>query len=235
MARPAGPVFAEDALRPISALQHLLFCERQCALIHIEGQWAESPLTLEGRHLHERADGPERREVRGDVVIVRGLHLRSLRLGLVGRADVVELHRDPAAGGPVPGLAGCWRPFPVEYKRGSPKPDLCDKVQLAAQAMCLEEMLEVAVPEGALFYGRPRRRCPVRLDARLRRATEQATARLHELLDAGSTPPAEREPKCRRCSLVELCMPGVGTRRSAADWLHQAARHEPAGADDEEG
>jgi CRISPR-associated exonuclease Cas4 len=140
--------YIEEDLIMISALQHLAFCPRQCALIHVEQMWQESGLTAEGRILHERVHEQEG-ESRAGVRIERGLPLRSLRLGLVGVADVVEFH-------PLPG--GGWRPFPVEYKRGKPKPDRCDEVQLCAQAMCLEEMMEVEVPQGSLFYGKTRHR-----------------------------------------------------------------------------
>src|SRR6266567_7026185 len=144
-------MYDEEDLLPLSALQHLVFCERQCALIHIEGVWADNALTVEGSHLHDRVDemGP-RIESRGDLRIARGVALRSLRLGLSGRADVIEFHRVTEGGVELAGVSGLWRPFPVEYKRGRPKRDRCDEVQVCAQARCLEEMLETAVPAGAL-------------------------------------------------------------------------------------
>lgn len=221
--------FAEDELLPLSALQHLVFCERQCALIHIEQVWEDNALTLDGSHLHHRVDEEApRREVRGDLVILRGVALRSLELGLVGRADVVELHRasPPGTGGEastgpppavrVPSLNGWWTPFPVEYKRGKPKPDSCDEVQLCAQALCLEEMMGVRIDEGALFYGRRQRRHPVAFGEALRNATREAAARLHGLISAGVTPPAKKEPKCRSCSLLTLCMPEAMSRGRSA-------------------
>lgn len=218
-------MFSEDDLLPLSGLQHLLFCERQCALIHVEGQWADNALTVEGTHLHRKADaGPD--ETRGGVRISRAVPLRSLRLGLVGRADAVEFHPlapgDPPSGGAAVfgARAGRWRPFPVEYKRGKPKQGREDEVQLCAQALCLEEMLDVPVPAGALFYGRTRRRVDVPFDAELRAATEDAAARLHALVASGRTPPARREPKCDRCSLLPLCLPGAG--RPVARWLARA-------------
>lgn len=204
--------FSEDDLLPISALQHLLFCERQCALIHIEGLWAENRLTVEGRHLHDKAH-EGRDETRGDVKVTRGLPLRSFRLGLVGKADVVEF--GPGAGG---GKAEC--PFPIEYKRGRPKRHDADRVQLCAQALCLEEMLETEVPAGALFYGRTRRRLDVAFDAALPRLTEETADRLHRLIASGRTPTATREPKCDSCSLLNLCLPdALGPRRSASRYL----------------
>jgi CRISPR-associated exonuclease Cas4 len=192
-------MYPESDLLPISALQHLLFCERQCALIHLERLWAENRLTLEGRHLHERAHGG-RGERRGELRVARGMAVRSLRLGLFGQADVVEMR---------PGEDGRIVPFPVEYKRGRPKKGPEDRVQLCAQALCLEEMLGVEVPAGALFYGKNRRRDEVALDAALRARTLAAIERLHELIDSGRTPPARREKKCDGCSLLQLCLPDV--------------------------
>lgn len=203
-----GRTFREEDLIPLSALQHLVFCERQFALIHVEGQWAENRFTAEGRSLHERPD-EGRSETRGDLRTARGVSLRNHRLGLVGKADVVELHRvkEGEEGAEVPGLEGRWVPFPVEYKRGKPKSHQADRVQLCAQALCLEEMLGAEVPEGALFYGKTRRREDVAFDAELRQLTEEAATRVHELLAAGETPPAQRQPKCRRCSLLDVCRP----------------------------
>jgi CRISPR-associated exonuclease Cas4 len=204
-------MFTEDDLLPLSALQHLLFCERQAALIHLEQLWAENRLTVEGKHLHERVDHAPG-ESRGEVRIARSLPLRSLRLGLSGRSDLVELQRvpDDVAGAPgaiLPGVPGTWRPFPVEYKRGRPKPHHADEVQLCAQALCLEEMLDTAVPAGALFYGQTRRRHDVPFSEALRGETEEAAARLHRLLASGVTPSPVREPKCDQCSLIDLCLP----------------------------
>lgn len=193
------PLYTEDELLPLSALQHLLFCERRCALVHIEQVWSENRFTAEGRILHERVDGGEC-QTRNNVRIERAVALRSLRLGLSGKADVVEFHRDEA---------GDWRPYPVEYKRGKPKAANWDQVQLCAQALCLEEMLACRVPEGALFYGKNRRRQVVRFDDLLRRQTEEACSRLRALVRSGITPPGRYEKKCESCSLMNLCMPKI--------------------------
>lgn len=212
-------MFTEDELIPLSALQHLLFCERQCALIHIEQAWAENRFTAEGRIMHERVDEAGR-ESRGRVRTVNGLPLRSLCLGLSGKADAVEFHRE---GEDASGGASVWRPFPVEYKRGKPKQNDCDLVQLCAQALCLEEMLEVAVPEGALYYGKPRRRLVVVFDEALREKTREAARRLHELISSGHTPQARYEKKCESCSMLSVCMPKVtGSRRSVRRYMAQA-------------
>jgi CRISPR-associated exonuclease Cas4 len=220
----------ESDLLPLSALQHLIFCPRQCALIHVEQQWKENALTLEGQYLHQRADetGP-RREIRGELVIVRGLALRSLKLGLSGRADVVELRRVERRkpGAALPGLPGRWLPFPVDYKRGRPKPDAADEVQLCAQAICLEEALSVEVPGGALFYGQKRRRHAVEFGKELRGLTVETAERLHELFRRQVTPPAVREPRCERCSLLNICVPDAASRRDRVEqYIEDAIRDE---------
>jgi len=191
--RPPDPAL-EDALIPISALQHHLFCPRQCALIHLEGLWAEDAATAEGRLLHERVDAGGG-ESRPAVKVARGLALRSLRLGVAGRADVVEFRGTPP------------QPVPVEYKRGKPKNHRADEVQLCAQALCLEEMFGVAVPDGALFYGLPLRRQAVSFDAELRALTAEVAAAARATLASGRTPKPVRTPACRRCSLEALCRP----------------------------
>jgi len=216
-------VYDEDDLLPISALQHLLFCERQCALIHIEGLWAENRLTVEGRLLHDKAHGERvgprgggRSATRNGVRTARGLALRSLRLGLTGKSDVVEFV-------PAETIGQAPIPFPVEYKRGRPKRNGCDRVQLCAQALCLEEMLGVGVPAGALFYGEARRRMDVSFDRSLRRETEDATTRLRSLLGTGITPSAKRMKKCDKCSLLNLCLPARENRVvSAMAFLRRA-------------
>ncbi len=202
--------YAEDDLIMLSALQHLSFCERQCALIHIEQVWSESGLTAEGRIMHEKVHEQDR-ESRGSVRIEYGLPLRSLKLGLIGKADVVEFH--------------CldknrWQPFPVEYKRGKPKPDHCDIIQLCAQAMCLEEMLSLSVPKGAIFYGRTRRRLDVNFEDSLRRETEEAAIKAHELISSGVTPPPVYGKRCESCSLIGVCLPKtIQKRRSVRSYL----------------
>ena len=217
-------MYSEDDLLPISALQHLMFCERQCALIHLEHLWVENRWTAEGQVLHERVH--ERgNESRGDVRIFRGVRLRSLEQGLTGIADVVEFHRaSDGVGASLPGASGAWRPFPVEYKRGRPKPDICDEVQLCAQALCLEEMLAASIDVGAIFYGQPRRRHDVAVDQALRESCREASVRLRELLDRGETPPpVDDAKKCRRCSLSGLCLPrAAGRRGRVAEYLDEA-------------
>ncbi len=231
-----GGCFTEDDLLPLSALQHLVFCERQCGLMFIDRVWRDNSLTLEGSHMHRRVhEEAPRRELRGDLLIARGVHLRSLTLGVVGVADVVEFHRASPPGHDskealdvtvkLAGVGGRWRPFPVEYKRGKPKRDRCDEVQLCAQAICIEEMLGVVLMDGALFYGASQRRHEVVFTAELREETCRVSRRLHELFAAGTVPRVERQSKCKSCSLVEICRPDVtGPGRSARRYLANAAR-----------
>jgi CRISPR-associated exonuclease Cas4 len=214
-------MYDEDDWQPISALQHLAFCPRQWGLIHLEGQWADNRSTAEGNLLHRRAHEPQD-EGRPGLRVARRLHLHCRRLGLSGIADVVEFHRlegEGQNGAALSGQSGHWRPFPVEYKRGAPKPENWDHVQLCAQALCLEEMLSAPVPAGAIFYGRPRRRQAVAFDACLREQTEDLVARLHQLAAQSRTPPPRYGPHCKLCSLEGVCLPKLAIGDRAAGYL----------------
>jgi CRISPR-associated exonuclease Cas4 len=194
-------MFTESDLLPLSALQHICFCERQCALIHVEQVWLENRFTAEGRIMHDRVDSGKR-ESRKDVRIAFAVAMRSLHLGIVGKADVVEFHRESDDSGKV-----IWKPFPVEYKRGRPKKNNCDKIQLCAQALCLEEMLAKRIDRGALFYGKTRRRQDVIFDRGLRLETEAMAAKLHELFDSRMTPKPVFDERCPNCSFISICLP----------------------------
>jgi len=198
-------MYTEDDLLPLSGLQHLLFCERQWGLIHLEQVWEENRQTAEGRVLHEKAHrgGVENRP---GVRISRGLRIHSFRHGLSGEADVVEF-RPTQDGVTLPDEDGLWQPYPVEYKRGKPKQDSCDEVQLCAQALCLEEMFGTRLSAGALYYGQPRRRIKVLFAPQLRERTELLAARMHALYRMGRTPLASYQAKCDSCSLVHRCVP----------------------------
>lgn len=199
----------DEDLIPLSALQHYLYCPRQCALIHLEQQWAENRQTAEGRLLHQRSDVPQVERRRG-VRTVTAMPLLALGLGITGKADVVEFHAEE----------GRERAFPVEYKRGRPKAHRADEVQLCAQALCLEAMLGYPVESGALFYGQTRRRKEVRFDAELRALTARTITDARAMLASGITPTARYEPKrCDRCSLLDLCQPRLLGRRRVEDWL----------------
>ena len=210
-------MFDEADLLPLSALQHYVYCPRQCALIHVEQQWSENRFTAEGRAQHDRVDRPEH-EVRDGVRVEFAVPLRSLRLGLIGKADAVEFHLDLKSQISDFKSREAGRVFPVEHKRGKPKPDHCDWVQLCAQALCLEEMLNVEIPEGAIFYGQPRRRQNVEFTPELRAETEATAGKLHALIRSGKTPaPEYDEKKCSACSLLDICMPQ--THRPVSDYL----------------
>ncbi|PPU75949.1 CRISPR-associated protein Cas4 [Xanthomonas cucurbitae] len=207
----------DDDLIPLSALQHYLYCPRQCALIHVERQWAENRQTAEGRLLHERADTPHAERRRG-VRTVTAMPLLALELGITGKADVVEFHRDPAG----------EFALPVEYKRGRPKAHRADEVQLCAQGLCLETMLGRPVAAGALFYGQTRRRKDVLFDTALRELTHRTITDTRALLSRGVTPGARYDSRrCDACSLIDLCQPRLLGRGSVHSWLRQQLDAEP--------
>ena len=214
-------MYSDDELFPISGLQHLLFCPRRAFLVHVEFLWDENIHTAQGGIAHERVHHAPT-ESRGLVIIARGVRLRSCVLGLTGVSDVVEFQESGAEGEGchLPSHKGSWTPFPVEYKSGIKREEQGYDVQLCAQAMCLEEMLHVPVPQGALFYGTSKRRLEVAFTPELRELTRNAAHRLRELLTGGVTPPARYENKCKKCSLLALCMPKMaGGGKSAVAWL----------------
>jgi len=207
---------SEDAYVAISALQHWLFCPRQCALIHVEQMWSENRYTAEGRVLHERAhEGPH--ELREGVRITRGLPVSSKLLGISGICDIVEFHPDGTI-------------VPVEYKRGRPKSHRADEVQLCAQSLCLEEMLDTTIEAGHLYYGKSRRRTEIAFDEPLRRLTEDTALEIHQCFDTGETPESEYIPeRCDRCSLIDLCQPkSMRFKRGAKVWFDKAVASAPA-------
>lgn len=212
-------IYAEEDFLQLSGLQHFRFCRRQWALIHIENQWHENYFTVDGSLMHENAHDGEKRESRGDLLILRGLPVFSRTLGISGQCDVVEFRRDPD-GVPLRGRDGLWKPFPVEYKRGKPKEHSADELQLCAQAMCLEEMLCCDIPQGALFYGEPRRRTVVDFTPELRKDVRDCLAEMHQLYERGYTPKVKPGSMCRACSLKDLCLPSLTRRRSVAEYLN---------------
>jgi len=198
--------YSEDEFLLLSGIQHFAFCPRQWALIHIEQQWTENVKTIEGQHLHERVDDPFSKDSSKELVIWRSLNLISYNLGLTGRADVVEFKRSNT-GIRLPRKAGKWIPYPVEYKRGKPKPDARDEVQLCAQAMSMEEMFDTKILEGALYYGEIRRRTVVQITSELRSQVEEYANEMHRLFEQGITPAPVYKSHCKSCSLVEICLP----------------------------
>ena len=200
--------YKEDDFLQLSALQHFVFCKRQCALIHIEQAWSENWLTAEGRIMHEHVH-QEHDECRDNVRIVRGMPLHSFELGLSAKADVVEFHRTEDTKE--------WVLFPVEYKHGKPKADDSDRIQLCAQALCLEEMMSVNITNGALFYGKTRHRFDVQFDEILREKTKQTAQQLHGFIEAGKTPLPVYTPKCKSCSFFDACLPKTIGRKTPVD------------------
>jgi len=181
--------------------------------------------TVDGRLFHERAHDASATEKRRDLLITRSLPVSSAGLGVSGICDVVEFQADPE-GIRLTGWDGTWRPYPVEYKKGAPKAGEADELQLCCQAMCLEEMLLCAVPEGSLFYGEPRRRTKVTFDERLREKVRDALAEMQDLYARGRTPIVRRSKSCNACSLKEICLPGLPRTASVAEYLQNHAREE---------
>lgn len=206
-------MYNEDDLIALSGIQHIAFCERQWALIHVEKQWVENARTAQGRQLHNKVDNPFIFESRVDVVTARAVPIVSYKLGLYGVADIVEFRsaESPVNAVVLPGKSGFWSPYPVEYKRGREKKDDRDEVQLCAQAICLEEMLDVSIENAYLYYGETRRRVQVRLTEILRQRVTELSQKMHWLLDRGITPKAVSRKSCKLCSLSDICLPKVGS------------------------
>jgi len=207
-------MYSEDEYLLLSGIQHFAFCRRQWALIHIEQQWAENYRTADGEVMHRNVHDAGFHEKRGDIVTARAMAVSSARLGISGECDAVEFRRDDS-GIEIFGLEGRYSVTPVEYKRGKPKEDGSDEMQLAAQAMCLEEMLCCMIAEGFLFYGETRRRTRVLIDEELRRRTETALREMHELFRRRYTPKVRRTKACNACSLKNICLPVLCSEKSA--------------------
>lgn len=232
----------DDEYISISALQHFVFCERQVALIYIERAWDDNPYTVEGQHIHAIADS-QTVEVRGNVRIARGLYLKSSRLGIFGKADIVEFHKqnessddsigDSNDGISLEGAEGFWLPFPIEYKRGRRRHVEGNEVQVCAQALCLEEMLGTTISSGAIYYGKSGRRQLISIDKGLREKTEAAIVDLRKLLNDSLTPSAFYSKKCESCSLIDTCLPKtMSVKRSVERYLSNIAIEGEGGIDE---
>ncbi len=205
----------------LSGIQHFVFCPRQWALIHMEQQWADNRLTAEGTAMHDHVDDPFYRQKCGDYICLRSVQLASYRLGLYGLSDVVELHPAKSATDYIehPSYPGHWTPFPVEYKHGKPKPDERDKVQLMAQAICLEEQYNITIGAGALFYGETKHRETIVFDSTLREQTYSAAQGMHDIYKSTMLPKANNQKHCNNCSLVDICMPSLSQKKSVKEYL----------------
>lgn len=208
----------------LSGIQHFSFCRRQWALIHIEDQWQENGLTAEGRVQHDRVHDESISDFRGGVLTLRGMRIRSDRLRVSGVCDAVEFTPDPD-GIALRGREGLWRPCPVEYRHGAGKLSDCDRLQLAAQALCLEEMLCCEIPAGALFYWKTRRRERVEIDAGLREKTERMLREMREYYDRHYTPRVKPGKACESCSLSDVCLPRLLRKGEAASVAEYVRRH----------
>jgi len=209
----------DDELIQLSGLQHVMFCPRQFALIHMEQVWHENRLTAQGRVLHDNAHDPFFTEKRKDLLITRAVPVVSYTLGVSGECDVVEW-RNSDSGISIDGRTGLWQPTPIEYKRGKPKKGTFDEVQLCAQAICLEEMLGVHIVKGFLYYEEIRSRTEVFFDGVLRGKVTEAAEAAHRILESGILPAPDRpKTQCRNCSLIDECMPTAKAKKSAKEYI----------------
>ncbi|MCH5324222.1 MAG: CRISPR-associated protein Cas4 [Eubacterium sp.] len=211
-------MYTEEDYLQLSGIQHFAFCRRQWALIHIEQQWAENLRTVEGHIMHERAHDSSIAEKRGDLIISRAMPVHSATLGISGECDIVEFHRSDD-GVFIPEYNGKFTVTPVEYKRGSPKENDVDELQLCAQAICLEEMLCCDIPIGYIYYGETRRRQKVALSEELRGRVKALLEEMHRLYDRGHTPMVKRTKSCNSCSIKDLCLPTIEKRRSVKEYI----------------
>ncbi len=205
----------------ISGIQHYIFCKRQWSLIHVEKLWEENYYTIDGQIKHERADDSSIRINRKDLHEIRALPVSSARLGLVGQCDVVEF-RPAKEGAYIPRYQGTYSVFPVEYKRGKPKKDASDEFQLCAQAMCLEDMLMTRIDSGALFYFETRRREEIIFTDEMRLRLENVVCDMHRYYDDEITPRVRFTPKCRNCSLNNLCLPEMEKCDSVEEYIRRS-------------
>ena len=212
-------MYEEDDYLMLSGLQHFAYCRRQWALIHIEQQWAENERTVDGQLFHATAHDGSRIEKRGNLLITRGLRVKSAVLGLSGTCDVVEFHKSKN-GVTLFQYEGLWQPYPVEYKKGEPKENNVDEVQLCAQAMCLEEMMLCQIPQGSLFYGENRRRKKVEFTEELRGQVSAMAEEMHDLWKKGYTPKVKAQKGCNACSLKEICIPRLGRIKTVDSYIN---------------
>lgn len=210
--------YNEEDFLLLSGIQHFVFCKRQWALIHIEQQWQENFRTIDGEILHEKAHDDSLKEKRGDLIISRGMRIFSHSLGLTGTCDIVELHK-ASDGVSIFGRNGPYKPIPVEYKRGKPKEDDSDMLQLCSQAMCLEEMLLCKIPEAFLYYGETKRRLKIILNDELRERVKIIVKEMHELYDRKYTPKVKPSKRCKACSLSEICIPKLCKNPSVKNYI----------------
>lgn len=213
--------YSEDEYLMISGIQHYVFCRRQWALIHIEQQWSDNWRTTDGSIMHRNVHDRTFNEKRGNVITARAMSISSPRLGVTGECDAVEFISDPN-GVEISGRDGKFRVVPIEYKRGEPKENLCDEMQLAAQAICLEEMLCCDISLGYIYYGETRRRNKVDISDELKSRTEKAIIDMHSMYDRRYTPKVKRSKACNACSLKNICLPVICGSKTASEYIKEA-------------
>lgn len=211
-------MYREEDYLNLSGIQHFVFCRRQWALIHIEQQWEENFRTADGRIMHENVHDASFHEKRGNVIISRALRVSSPQLGISGECDAVEFHKDEC-GVNIVGLEGKYKAVPVEYKRGSQKAGDCDRMQLCAQVLCLEDMLCCTIPKAYLFYGETLHREEIVIDEKLRTDTKAVIAEMHSYYDRKYTPKGKRTKSCNACSLKDLCLPVICGRKTVSEYM----------------
>ena len=216
-------MYIDDDMLMLSGIQHCRFCPRQWALIHIEQQWADNKLTAEGHILHKNVDDPFYRQKCGDYISLRSVSIASHQLGIYGITDVVELHSSTDAANSIhhPKYPGLWQPYPVEYKHGRPKQNEVDEVQLAAQAMCLEEQYGIIISFGAFFYAEIRQRVEVAITNELREIVRNCAAKMHKVFQSGLLPPITLGKHCNKCSLKDICLPEVAECTKVSSYLNR--------------
>jgi|SRR5579875_969125 len=208
----------EDSYLMLSGIQHFQFCKRQWALIHIEQQWEENVRTIEGEHLHQKADQPFIREKRGSKLIVRAMPIKSRELKVTGICDVVEFIQNDD-GVEIEGAEGKYIAYPIEYKRGKPKIDDSDVLQLTAQAMCLEEMLLCEIDTGYMFYNEVKHRVEIPLTTDLKDKVRTIFAEMHDYFIRKHTPKVKTGSFCKNCSLQNICLPSLMAKRSVKSYI----------------
>lgn len=215
--------YTEDEMLMLSGIQHFSFCPRQWWLIQVDQSWEDNHLTAQGQLLHQRVNQPEQSERRGTVITLRAMPIASSSLGLYGIVDVVELHPSSNEHGyKHPNYPGHWTAFPVEYKRGAPKGRTqADKLQLCAEAICIEEMYEIHIPHAYIYYGETRHRLEVELTPELREETYHIAHLMHEASSSCEPIAAIKERKCRGCSLIDLCLPEVSLCDGVSGYYEQ--------------
>ena len=214
-------MYTEEDMLMLSGIQHYMFCPRKWSLIHLSQEWEDNRLTVEGQLLHENVDNPFYRQKNGDTITLRSVHIASRELGLYGIADAIELLPADSAENAITHnkYPGFWYPFPVEYKRGHHKPDECDEVQLAAQVICLEEMYGIHIEYGAMFYGETRRREVIHINEQLRKLTFECASAMHDSWNRRDIAKAKKTARCKKCSLVDICLPQLEQQSKVSDYL----------------